>query len=118
MLDAGKLRHRITILQPDSEQDSDTGELETVWSELATVWASWEPLKTYMKATSVKDFISASSIQNQISVRSAIRYRNDVLPNFRVRKNSVEYDIVGPPLPDKESGLEYLTLMLAEVTDE
>ena len=110
-LEAGKLRHRIIILQQNSEQDSDTGELETAWTELATVWASWEPL-------SVKDFISASSIQNNISIRSVIRYRNDILPNFRVRKNSVEYDIVGPPLPDKESGLEYLTLMLAEVADE
>lgn len=111
MLEAGKLRHRITILQPDSEQDSDTGEMETVYTELDTVWASWEPL-------SVKDFIASQSIQNNISVRSMIRYRNDISPNFRVRKNSVDYDIVGPPLPDKESGLEYLTLMLAEVMDE
>jgi len=111
MLEAGKLRHRITILQPDSEQDSSTGEMETVWSTLATVWASWEPL-------SVKDFIASASIQNNISIRSVIRYRNDVLPNFRVMKNSVDYEIVGPPLPDKESGREYLTLMLAEVMDE
>jgi len=111
MLEAGKLRHRITILQPDTEQDSSTGEMEMVWSELATVWAGWEPL-------SVKDFIASASVQNNISVRAVIRHRSGILPNFRVRKNSVDYEIVGPPLPDKDSGIEYLTLMLAEVIDE
>jgi len=111
MLEAGKLRHRITILQPDREQDSDTGEMETVWSTLATVWAAWEPYST-------KDFIAAASIQNQTSVRTIIRYRTDVTAGMRISFRSKIYEIVGPPLPDMESGKEYLTLMLAEVTGE
>ena len=111
MRDAGKLRHRITFLQPDREQDSDTGEMETVWSPLSTVWAGWEPYST-------KDFIAAASIQNQTSCRAIIRYRTDVTAGMRVSFRSKTYEIVGPPLPDKESGLEYLTLMLAEVTGE
>lgn len=111
MLDAGKLRHRITFLQPDREQDSDTGEMETVWTTLATVWAGWEPYST-------KDFIAAASIQNQTSCRAIIRYRTDVTAGMRISFRSKTYEIVGPPLPDKESGLEYLTLMLAEVTGE
>jgi len=111
MLDAGKLRHRIIILQPDREQDSDTGELETVWSTLAIVWAGWEPYST-------KDFIAAGTIQNQTSCRAIIRYRTDVDAGMRVSFRTKLYEIVGPPLPDKESGREYLTLMLAEVVDE
>jgi SPP1 family predicted phage head-tail adaptor len=111
MLDAGKLRHRIAILQPDSEQDSDTGELETIWTELCKVWAGWEPYST-------KDFIAAGTIQNQTSCRAIIRYRTDITPGMRVSFRSKLYEIVGPPLPDKKSGLEYLTLMLAEVADE
>lgn len=107
-LEAGKLRHRITILEPDQEQDSDTGEMETTWTELVTVWASWEPLST-------KDFIAASTIQNQISVRAVIRYRSDVTAGMRVQFRSKNYEIVGPPLTDKDSGIEYVTLMLAEV---
>lgn len=111
MLEAGKLRHRITIHQPDREQDSDTGEMETVWSTLAIVWAGLEPYST-------KDFIAAATIQNQTSCRAIIRYRTDVTAGMRVSFRSKTYEIVGPPLPDKESGLEYLTLMLAEVTGE
>jgi len=110
-LEAGSLRHRITILEPDSEQDSDTGDLETVWNTLATVWCRWEPYST-------KDFIAASSIQNQVSVRAVIRYRSDVTPGMRVEFRDKTYEIIGPPLPDKESGLEYLTLMLAELVSE
>jgi len=110
-LEAGKLRHRLTILELDQEQDSDTGDMETVWSELAIVWGSFEPYST-------KEFIAASSNQSQTSVRSVIRYRSDVTAAMRISFRSKLYEIVGPPLPDKESGLEYLTLMLAEVTDE
>jgi len=110
MLDAGKLRHQIILLQPDSEQDSDTGEMDTIWTELATVWAAWEPYST-------KDFIAAASIQNQTSVRAIIRYRTDVTAGMRVYFRSKYYEVVGPPLPDKKSGLEHLTLMLAEVTN-
>lgn len=110
-LEAGKLRHRIIILQPDSEQDSDTGEMETVWTELATVWGAWEPYST-------KDFIAAGSVQNETSCRAIIRYRTDITAGMRVSFRSKTYEIVGPPLPDKESGLEYLTLMLSDVINE
>lgn len=109
-IEAGKLRHRITILEPDREQDSDTGEIETTWNTLAVVWAAWEPYST-------KDFIAAASIQNQTSVRAIIRYRTDVTAGMRVYFRSKYYEVVGPPLPDKESGLEYMTLMLAEVVN-
>jgi SPP1 family predicted phage head-tail adaptor len=110
-LDAGKLRHRLIILEPDQGQDSDTGDMETVWSELCTVWGSFEPYST-------KEFIAAASNQNQTSVRAVIRYRSDVAAGMRVSFRSKLYEIVGPPLPDKDSGLEYLTLMLAEAVLE
>lgn len=108
MLEAGKLRHRLTIYYPDREQDSDTGEMETTWTVLCTVWGSFEPYST-------KDFIAAASIENQTSVRAIIRYRTDVTPGMRILFRSKYYEIVGPPLPDPVSGLEYMTLMLADV---
>lgn len=108
MLDAGKLRHRLTILEPDREQDSDTGEFDTVWTEVCTVWGAWEPYST-------KDMLAAASVQNQTSVRAIIRYRSDVTAEMRVSFRNKTYEIVGPPLPDPDSGLEYVTLMLAEV---
>lgn len=108
MLDAGKLRHRLTILELEQEQDSDTGEMESTWEELATVWGSLEPYST-------KDYIAAGSMQEQTMARAVIRYRSDVTSGMRVSFRDQTYNISGPPLPDPDSGLEYLTLMLAEV---
>jgi SPP1 family predicted phage head-tail adaptor len=107
-LDAGKLRHRLTILELSQEQDSDTGEMESTWEELATVWGSFEPL-------SVKDFIAAGTMQEQLTARAVIRYRADVESEMRVSFRGKTYNISGPPLPDPDSGTEYITLMLAEV---
>ena len=108
MLDIGKLRHRLVILELNSEQDSDTGEMAETWSELATVWGSFEPYST-------RERLVAASVQDQTSVRAVIRYRSDVLPEMRISFRDKLYEIVGPPLPDADSGLEYLTLMLREI---
>ena len=110
MLEAGKLRHRLTILESSEEQDSDTGDMELTWTTLDTVWGSFEPFST-------KEFIASATTQNQISVRAVIRYRSDITAGMRIQFRSKTYEIVGPPLSDKYSGLEYLTLMLAEVID-
>jgi len=111
MLDAGKLRHRLTILAPDRDQDSGTGEYESTWTELCTVWGSWEPYST-------KDMIAAAAVNNETSVRAVIRYRSDVTAGMRVSFRNKTYEIVGPPLPDSDSGREYLTLMLGEFINE
>lgn len=107
MLDAGKLRHRLQILAATETQDPVTGEMTQEWAELATVWGSFEPYST-------KEFIAAST-QDQTSVRAVIRYRADVVSEMRISFRDKTYEIKGPPLPDKESGYEYLTLMLAEI---
>lgn len=109
MLDAGKLRHRLTILELSQEQDSDTGEMDETWTELATVWGSFEPYST-------KDYIAAASTQEQTSARAVIRYRSDIEASMRILFRGKTYEIKGPPLPDNETGLEYLTLMLMEIS--
>ena len=108
MLDAGKLRHRLQILAATETQDPETGEMIREWAELATVWGSFEPYST-------KEFIAAASTQDQTSARSVVRYREDIVSEMRVSFRGKTYEIKGPPLPDKESGFEYLTLMLAEI---
>lgn len=107
-LESGKLRHRLTILQPSEEQDSDTGDMDITWSVLDIVWGSFEPLST-------KEYIASASNQNEMSVRAVIRYRSDITADMRISFKSRTYAIIGPPLPDKIYGNEYLTLMLAEV---
>ena len=111
MVDAGKLRHRLILLESESEQDSDTGEMTQTWVELATVWGAFEPYST-------KERLAAASVQDETSVRAIIRYRDDVRAEMRISFRQKLYEIVGPPLPDQNSGLEHLTLMLQEIEGE
>lgn len=41
----GRLRHRITLQSPGGTRD-EVGERTTTWNDVATVWASVEPLST------------------------------------------------------------------------
>lgn len=103
---AGKLRHRIIIQHHDSFQDMNTGEMVTGWTDFASVWASVEPL-------SARDFIAAQANQSEISARIVIRYRPGILSTMRIIHRGKVYNIEGPPLPDADSGLEYLTLVVS-----
>lgn len=104
---AYRLRQRITIEQPGLTQDPVTGEMVSGWSVFADkVPASVEPL-------SARDFIAAQANQSEITARIVIRYRPGVLPTMRVIHRSKIYNIEGPPLPDADSGLEYLTLVVS-----
>ena len=89
-----------------STQDPNTGEEVRAWTTYATVWAEIAPL-------SARDFISAQAIQAEIKARIVIRYRDDVLAEHRVKHGGVIYRVVGA-LPDKSSGRQYLTLVVAE----
>lgn len=104
-LDAGKLRHRVVIEQRVEDQDSDTGDIEIVWAELATVWAAVEPM-------SARELLAADSVQSKLSTRIVIRNRA-VDYTMRIIFRGQIYNIEGVS-PDKESGLEYLTLMCSQ----
>lgn len=103
---AGDLRHRITIQHQVDQQDPNTGEVTKTWAEFAPAWAAIEPL-------SARDFIAAKANQSEISGRITIRYRQGVLPTMRILHRGQIYTIIGQPLPDKKSGLEYLTLLVS-----
>lgn len=51
-LDAGRLRHRISLQKQISTKDPDTGERVNTWLEIAKLWAAIEPL-------SAREFIAA-----------------------------------------------------------
>jgi SPP1 family predicted phage head-tail adaptor len=107
---AGTLRHRVTIQQPGQTQDPTTGEMITAWQDVATVWASVEPL-------SAREFIAARAGQSEISARVVMRYRSDITADMRLMHRSQPYDIHGV-LPDPKSGRHYITLPVSEgVTD-
>jgi SPP1 family predicted phage head-tail adaptor len=77
-----------------------------VWVELTAVRGSFEPL-------SARDFIAAAAAQTKLSARAVVRYRADIKEKMRLVHSGKVFLIQGA-LPDKESGREYLTLLLSE----
>lgn len=116
---SGRLRHRVRIeryvLDVDSNgdvvQDAESGQTTGQWLELATVWAAIEPL-------SAKEFIQSQATQAQIVARVVMRARSDVGAAMRLvhMVNGAPGKIYNPHgfLPDKESGLEYITAPCSE----
>ena len=100
---SGGLRHRIDIQIHDDGQDSNTGEIVPGWvTVFQNVPAKIEPL-------SVREFIQSKSEQSEISARITIRYRSGLSADMRILHNGLVYNPAGF-LPDKKSGLEYLTI--------
>lgn len=104
-MQAGKLRHRVTIESLVETQDGTTGAISRAWSTVATVWAAVEPL-------SGREFLAAQETQSQVTARIVIRHRSDVTTKMRIAIGADRYNIHGI-LPDKVSGREYLTLMVS-----
>ena len=107
---AGKLRHRITIERFKSGiQDPETGDIVSTWVVLqSAVPAGVEPV-------SGREFMASAATQSRISTRITVRYR-DVNSSDRIVYRGHIYNIEAV-LPDKVSGLDYLTLMCTDGSD-
>lgn len=107
-INAGKLRHRIIIQRPDYIQDMDNGAMNPVWVEVATVWASIDPI-------SAREFVASQAEVSNITTRITIRYRSDLDDKMRLYHpaKDIYYDLHGI-LYDKDSGLDYMTLPCSE----
>lgn len=110
-MQSGKLPHRITIEhQTEGEQDQVTGYVPIIWAEFAKVWGKLEPLST-------KDQLQAQAINSTMTARCKIRYSSKAIQvnsTMRVMFRDKYWKIDGDPIADNESGLEWLTLNLAE----
>lgn len=101
-IEAGKLRHRITIQAPGMAQDPVTGEIRPEWTDFASVWAEITDL-------SVKEYLAAQSAQSEVSTRVRIRFREGVNATMRIIHRGDIYNIHGVQR-DPDSGIEWLTL--------
>ncbi len=98
---ASKLRHLLTIEQVTETQNS-YGEPVPSWSELARVYGSLEPLQG-------RELFSVSMVDNEITSKAVIRYRDDVTPKMRVKFRDEYYQIkVIRNLGTKDRELELL----------
>lgn len=105
-MQAGKLRHRVTIQEPVKVQNHETGSVNNSWRDVATVWAEVSPL-------SAREFVAAQASQGEVTTRIVIRYRAGVTRKHRILFRGGIYNIEGV-LPDPKSGREYLTLPCSE----
>lgn len=111
MAKAGIFRHRIQIEKPTQVQDPLTGALETEWGVVySDVPAAIEPL-------SVREFISASQVQSEVTLRVVIRYLSGLTADMRIRFGERTLNPAGF-LADKESGIDYLTIPCSEGTND
>lgn len=110
-MQSGKLPHRITIeYETEGNQDQVTGYVPIIWTEFTKVWGKHEALST-------KDQLQAQSINSNMTARCKIRYSikaSQIDSTMRVLFRGKYWKIDGDPISDNQSGLEWLTLNLAE----
>jgi SPP1 family predicted phage head-tail adaptor len=75
-MEAGKLRHRITIQQP-VEAKGPTGEDVPTWTDLVTIWAEVADLQG-------REYLSRTAETAATTVRVVIRERSDIDTTMRV----------------------------------
>ena len=112
-MQSGKLPHRITIEHFEETQNQETGYVSRTWAEFTKVWGKLEPLST-------KDQLAAQAVSSKMTARCRIRYSSKAIQidsTMRVMFRGKYWKIDGDPMPDNQSGLEWLTLNLAEGED-
>jgi SPP1 family predicted phage head-tail adaptor len=113
-MQAGKLRHPVTI-QSSRVTQSSTGAMTTVWSDFATgIWAAIEPVTG-------REFFSAQQVQSNVTTRIRIRHLAGVHEKMRVkyvdRDDVTNYYDIEFVLPVNERGAE-IHLMCVKRTGE
>lgn len=100
----GKLRHRITIQNLVIIKDNIGQELEE-WQDIATIWASVEPL-------SGKEYFNAQQTNSKVSTKITIRYLSGVTSEMRIIFQKHTYNILS--VINFEERNIYLQLLCAE----
>lgn len=103
-MEAGLMRHRITLQSLDDEQN-ELGE-PGAWSDGATLWASVSPV-------SGREFMMAGQEHAEVSHKITIRYNRTVRPCMRVRLGARVFDILH--IIDPQERHSEMTLMCREV---
>jgi SPP1 family predicted phage head-tail adaptor len=104
-MQAGRLRHRVTIEELLIGQDSD-GAVEETWAPIGA------PVSAEILPLSGREMLAAAALQSKVATRIVIRYRPNFTPTahpLRVVHRDTVYSIEAV-IPDNESGRQWLTL--------
>lgn len=86
-MDIGQLRHRITVLQLGSTQDS-IGQPVEAWVTFAQPWAR-------VRHVSATEGEKAGAIKSAVRCEIRTRYRVDITPAMRITHKGKTYRITG-----------------------
>ena len=104
-MNAGDLRHRVTIQSKTDTPDGMAG-FTTTWATFATVFGAIWP-------TSAKELILNQQLRGTVTHRVRIRYLAGVTSGMKILFGSRIFNIVGPPI-DHEERHEYMDLICTE----
>lgn len=79
------LKHRVTLQRISRAEDGQGGFTET-WDDIATLWASIEPLKGYER-------MQAMQLKTPTTHRVRLRYRADVTTKDRLIYDGRAFDV-------------------------
>lgn len=108
-MQAGKLKHRITIQKPINTQNPVTGKLIQTWENVKTIYAEVTDLST-------RDVIAAKAANSTLQARAKVRFNGttkQINSTMRVLFDGYYYKIDGNPMHDQDSRREYLTINLS-----
>ena len=108
-LQAGELRHRVTVQSYVSGGRDDNGyDLPSQWLDYKKAYAKITPLST-------KDLLSAQAADSEITARMKVRYSTglDIDTTMRVIWKGRIFAIDSQGLDDNDSGFEYTTFNLS-----
>lgn len=87
-MQAGRLRHRVTIEQV-TETPNEFGEPTETWAEFASAWADREDLTG-------RELFAAQQVSATVTTRFTMRYVTGVTAKMRLLSDGIVYDIDYP----------------------
>lgn len=84
-MEAGSLRHQITIQQKSTSRDAIGGVID-VWTTFVTVRAAVEPIRG-------REYFAAQQVHAEVSHRIRMRYRAGITPRMQVTLGSRTFQI-------------------------
>lgn len=98
-LRAGRLDRRIILQDYTSDNGSPYGEEFKTWTNTATVWAQFIPVKGTEEFLSVERYAEAEA-------RFVIRYRTGVTPKTRISFDSKTWNVIAVVEVGRQEALE------------
>lgn len=109
-MESAKLDRRLTLQRFTSTQDPGSGENIETWGDIATVWASVNPVSDVER-------VKAAEVSAEITTRFRIRYDSswsDLNPRDRLVFEGRTFDIWGVKELQRRQGLEITAAARAE----